>query len=336
MQLKEHVPLKDHTTFRLGGSALYYVDVTGKEDIVEVVSFAEKKDLPFFVLGGGSNTVFSDKGFQGVVLHMRTKGIVLEREDTTHVFVRVEAGEDWDTFVEYCIKQGWYGLENLSYIPGTVGATPVQNIGAYGVEVSRVIFEVTVYDIQKHEFVTMSATDCKFTYRTSIFKEEMNRYIIVSVLFRLEKVYTPIITYKDVVESLHGKEVTAEKMREIIIDIRKNKLPDWKILPTAGSFFKNPEVTKVEGERLQTLFSTMPLYPHNDGYKIPAGFLIEHVADMKGFRHKGVGVYEKHALVLVNLGDGTYQELMELVHEIQEKVKTKTGVNLVPEVNIID
>jgi UDP-N-acetylmuramate dehydrogenase len=335
MQIQEHTALKDKTTFRLGGEALYFCEAHTEEDVVEAVLFSHKKAVPVFPLGTGSNTIFSDTVYQGVVMHMCLRGVAVVREDTTHAYVKVSAGEDWDTFVAQAITCGWHGLENLSYIPGTVGASPVQNIGAYGMEVGRVIDSVRVYDTQEKKYVEMDREVCRFGYRTSIFKERSGRYIIVSVLFRLEKIYTPLLTYKDVADALTGKEVTPQMMRECIIAIRTEKLPNWHVLGTAGSFFKNPEVSKEEGEKLKIMFTGMPLYLSPVGYKIPAGYLIEHVIGMKGVRHKGVGVYEHHALVLVNYGEGTYQELCELVSIIKDTIYEKTHIIIEPEVQIV-
>ena len=335
MNVKEDVSLRDYTTFRLGGNALYFSEIEKKEDIEQAVSFVQKKALPLYVLGSGSNTIFSDIEYQGLVVHMNTKGIVLEKEDDRYVYVQVAGGEDWDAFVVYTLNKGWYGLENLSYIPGTVGAAPVQNIGAYGVEVKNYIIEVEVYDTAQNTFRMLSHEECQFAYRSSLFKTYSQKYIISSVTFRLEKVFRPILSYKDVEEALSEKQVTPEFMRETIIAIRSRKLPNWKETGTAGSFFKNPEVSKEVGDRLHVQYPNAPLYPQENGYKISAGYLIEYIAHMKGIRYKGVGVYDKHALVLVNYGDGTYGDLIELVSEIQEKVKSKTGIELVPEVNII-
>ncbi len=335
MQVQEHVPLKDHTTFRLGGEARYFIDCVDEQEVREAVLFAQEKELPLFVLGGGSNTVFTDKGFPGVVLRISIRGVQVIQGIGDEAIVLVCAGENWDEFVSQATEEGWYGLENLSLIPGTVGGAPVQNIGAYGTEVSTYIESVSVFDTKENKKKNFSNNDCHFAYRTSVFKEEQGRYIILSVIFRLKKIFTPNLSYKDVAQILEGKEVTPEIVRETIIAIRTRKLPDWKALGTAGSFFKNPEVTKEEVDTLLAKYPEVPVYPYGDRFKISAGYLIEHVAHMKGEKRGGVGVYDKHALVLVNYGEGTYEELQALVEGIQEKVKEKTGITLTPEVNVV-
>lgn len=335
MQIQENIQLKEHTTFRLGGPARYFIDCVDERDVTDAVLFAKENKLPIFILGGGSNTIFSEKGFPGAVLHIAIKGTQVLQGIHDEAIVVAGAGEDWDEFVEFALSEGLSGIENLSYIPGTVGAAPVQNIGAYGAEIGDFVEEITVFDIKEEVKKVFSNKECRFRYRTSIFKEEKERYIILSVTFRLKKVFEPNLSYKEVMQLLVDKDVTPELMRETIIAIRTRKLPDWKELPTAGSFFKNPEVTEKEKDVLVKKFPNIPAYPYGDYFKISAGYLIEHAANMKGKRMGGVGVYDKHALVLVNYGNGTYEELEELIKEIWQKVKKETGVSLEPEVNIV-
>ncbi|MDQ5962912.1 MAG: UDP-N-acetylmuramate dehydrogenase [Patescibacteria group bacterium] len=335
MKVQEHTSLKDHTTFRLGGEARYFIECIDEQEVKEAIMFAKEKDLPLFVLGGGSNTIFTDDGFPGVVLHIAICGVQVIQGIHDEAIVLVQAGEEWDGFIEQAMEEGFYGLENLSLIPGTVGGAPVQNIGAYGVEVSQFIEQVTVFDTKENSKKVFSNADCRFGYRTSVFKEEKERYIILSVMFRLQKVFSPNLSYKDIAKELDGKDVTPELLRETIIAIRTRKLPDWRKLGTAGSFFKNPELTKEEVGVLLAKYPEVPMYPHEDRFKVSAGYLIEHIAHMKGEKRGGVGVYDKHALVLVNYGEGTYDELEVLIKEIWYKVKKETGISLEPEVNIV-
>lgn len=335
MNIQENVPLKDHTTFRLGGPAQYFIQCVDEREVEEAVKFAKEKNLPIFILGGGSNTVFTDSGFKGVVIHISIRGMQIIQGIDDEAIVLVQAGEDWDEFVQFTLKENLHGLENLSYIPGTVGGAPVQNIGAYGVEVGTYVEEVKVFDVKEGKKKILKNSDCEFAYRTSVFKKEKDRYIILSVTFRLKKIFDPMLTYKDVVKELDGKEVTPEFLRNTIIAIRQRKLPDPKVLPTAGSFFKNPEVSKEKGNELREKFPEIVLYPYGEGYKVSAGYLIDKVAGMKGKKIGGIAVYEKHALVLVNGGNGTYEELEQMVSEIQGSVKEKAGIELEPEVNIV-
>jgi UDP-N-acetylmuramate dehydrogenase len=334
MQVQENIPLKDHTTFRLGGTGDFFTEVTSKEELLSAIAFSQEKSIPLFILGEGSNTIFSDGGFHGLVVRIKIMGSAVEKEEGDYAFVRVCAGENFDDFVMYTLTHRLYGLENLSHIPGTVGAAPVQNIGAYGVEVEKAIQEVECYDSVTGEFVTLSHDDCHFSYRNSVFKQDP-RYIIISVLFKLSKTFSPVIVYKDLQQKLEGQTVTPEHIREIIIATRNEKLPNWKILPTAGSFFKNPQVTQEKADELCKTYPELPVFKSDGGVKVSAGYLIDHVANMKGANRGDVGVYQKHALVLVNYGKGTFVDLQLLVKEIQEKVKEKTGLTLEPEVNVV-
>lgn len=335
MQIQEHVLLKNYTTFRIGGVARYFIECVDEQEVREAILFAKEKNLPVCVLGGGSNTVFSDDGFPGVVIRIAIRGFQILQGIHDEAIVLVQAGEDWDECISEAMNEGLHGLENLSLIPGTVGAAPVQNIGAYGVEVADFIEQVVAIDTKDGSKKTFNRDECRFGYRTSIFKEAKGRYIIVSVVLRLKKIFSPVLEYADIKKELDGKDITSEALRETIIATRTRKLPDWHSLPTAGSFFKNPELSKEEADVLTATFPDVPVYPYGEKFKASAGYLIEHVANMKGEKRGGVGVYDKHALVLVNYGNGTYDELITLVKEIQEKVKAGCGINLEPEVNVV-
>ncbi len=332
MTFAENILLKDFTTFRVGGPARFFCAVQNEKELVEAITFSKKEKIPFFILGGGSNILVSDEGFPGLVIKMEIKGMDFLGEKVT-----VSAGEDWDFFVDECVKRNLFGLENLSFIPGTVGAAPVQNIGAYGTEAKDVIDIVRVYDTKEERFIDFSNIDCHFAYRDSIFKKEGGRFIITSVVFILKAEGEVNILYRDLKEFFKEKEnPSLGEVRNAVIEIRKRKLPDVKEIGSAGSFFKNPILPVAQAYELKAKYPDLPLYPVNDELiKVSLAWILDHVCGYKGVRIGNVGTYKNQALVLVNEGDATAREVKKVAEKMMEEVKEKTGIEIEPEVQYI-
>lgn len=317
---------------RVGGVARYFFTITNEHDLSAALAFTQERNLPFFVLGGGSNTIIPDEGFSGVVAKMEMKGIRFEEEDENVVVAIAEAGEDWDGLVAATVERGLYGLENLSAIPGTVGAAPIQNIGAYGIEAADVIEWVEVFDPATMHTRRMTPRECAFGYRDSFFKtDEGKKLIVLRVAFRLSRDGKLFMEYDDVQKYFVDYDLTPNlaMLRRAIIAIRASKLPD---MHTAGSFFKNPIISKEQARALKERYPDAPCHSIDDGVKVSAAWLIEHVGGWKGYREGAVGVYEHHALVLINYGTGTSAELFSLAEKIVDSIKSKTGITLEQEV----
>lgn len=333
----ENYNLNPHNTFGVNAKSRYFFEFTEPEDLETFVQSNETwKDLPLFVLGGGSNVLFQ-KDFEGLILHPNIPGIFKVKEDRQNIWFEVGAGEIWDDFVKYCVDYGVGGIENLSLIPGSVGATPVQNIGAYGQEVGNVIELVKGYDLQQKAFLEFSAENCEFDYRNSLFKRELkHRFIITSVVFRLDKFPEFNLNYGQVEEKVNALgDVNLQNIRQAVIEIRSSKLPDVYELGNAGSFFKNPVVKIEVAEKIREKFPDVPVYAVNDEMvKLAAGWLIEN-AGWKGRREGYVGVHEKQALVLVNYGKATGKEIYDFSEQILDSVKEKFGIELEREVNCV-
>jgi len=323
---------------RVGGRARFFVSVRTEDDLVTALAYAQKEEVPFFVLGGGSNILVSDEGFPGIVIKNELFGTSF-REDGDDVFVTSAAGEDWDDLVRESAERSLSGIENLSFIPGTVGAAPVQNIGAYGAELKDVLESVRVFDTEAGAFRELSRDECRFSYRHSVFKED-KRFVIVSVTLRLSKKRALNLTYKDIQRvvserGLDAESITPLDVRALVISIRKQKLPHWEDTPTAGSFFKNPEIHTCDYEKLKETYPECPGFPTSDGrVKIPLGWLIERLG-LKGERVGGASVFEKHALVIVNDKNGTASDVKKLSEDIARKVEGATGIVIEPEVQFV-
>lgn len=334
--VKEQEPLAPYTTFKIGGPADFFASVTTQTELNDVLQWAHDKQLDIHVLGGGSNVVFADAGFRGVVVQLCLPGIkTVEKEDA--VFVSVGAGVEWDELVAYTTVHGWWGLENLSAIPGSVGAAPIQNIGAYGVEVGERIESVRVVSAADRTEQVLSAADCQFGYRDSIFKQTVGRDLIVTeVTFKLSKQPTPVTHYPDVAAALAGNATPAlSEIREAIVAIRAKKFPDLTKIGTAGSFFKNPIVSREQYEILKASYPNIPGHVVDEGVKLSAAWLIDTVASARGARAGDVGTHQHHALVFVNHAYATAAALDVFAHEIADTIKNKTGVTLEREVNFI-
>lgn len=329
--------LKKHHTFGTEATAKYYFEFTETEDLAGFL--ATNKDWPgwhLLILGEGSNLLFVND-FQGLIINPNIPGVRIVHEDRNNIWLEVGAGVVWDDLVEYAVFNNWGGIENLSLIPGKVGAAAVQNIGAYGMEIQRRIESVTGFDLESQTEYTMDVSDCQYTYRDSIFKNKLkNSFIITSVSFKLDKFPEFILNYGDLKsETEKLGAVNLRNIRKAVIGIRESKLPDPKVYGNAGSFFKNPIIKTSLADELLAKYPSMPHYPAPDGQtKLAAGWLIDQCG-WKGFRRGDAGVHEKQALVLVNYGNATGKEIFELSEEIKQSVQDKFGVELEREVNVI-
>jgi len=338
MVVQECVSLKHFNTFGIDAQARYYARIDDVSQLRNFLLSPEFQSFPQLILGGGSNVLLREN-FGGIVLHMAIEDIVVLREDYQHVWLKVGAGINWHQLVLHCIRQGYAGLENLSLIPGTVGAAPVHNIGAYGVALSDVIEFLEAIEVRSGQVHTFQKKDCAFGYRDSIFKNSLQgRYIITSVCFRLYKQPRLQITYDEIKATLKKMDVqklSIQAISDVVIYLRKKKLPDPARLGNAGSFFKNPIITREQFIRLQNMYSNMPGYAQTRGQvKVSAAWLIEQCG-WKGWFNGRVGVYSKHALVLVNYGAGTGQDIYQLMLAIQQSVKDRFSIELTPEVQVV-
>lgn len=337
IRFSENHSLKHHNTFGVDTTAKFFFEFTEPEDLTVFLNSNDTwKEEPILVIGEGSNLLFTTN-FEGLVIHPNLPGMGIVKEDRQNIWVEVGAGETWDEFVQFAVENELGGIENLSLIPGSVGAAPVQNIGAYGQEVGNVIERVKGYSLDLNLPVEYTASDCNFGYRNSIFKSRLkNSFIITSVVFKLEKFPEFVLNYGALEETVKAKgEVNLQNVRNSVIEIRQSKLPDVADLPNAGSFFKNPIVETELAEKLKVEFPTLPVYPTVDGFaKLAAGWLIEK-AGWKGTRKGDVGVHEKQALVLVNYGKASGKEIFDFSEEIKQSVLRKFGVELEREVNCV-
>lgn len=337
MKIEKNISLKPFQTFGCNVQAKYFTHIKKVEEVPALIEWSKANETPMLVIGGGSNILFT-KDADFLVARMEIMGIKKTEETATEVKLQVGAGENWHHFVNYCLQKSWGGIENLSLIPGTVGACPIQNIGAYGVEVKEVIDSIRAYDTLSENWVTLKNTACQFEYRDSIFKKEKGRYIITEVTFTLQKQPKFRTDYGAIRDALHEKgikQLSLQAISNAIVQIRTDKLPNIKKLGNTGSFFKNPSISKVLMEGIKEKFPLIVAYPITDTiYKIAAGWLIE-ACGWKGVRKGNVGCYEKQALVLVNYGDATGEEIFNFSEEIIQSVYKKFGILLEREVNII-
>jgi UDP-N-acetylmuramate dehydrogenase len=335
--LQQAVQLAPLTTLGIGGEAKYLCTADTVEDVRACVHYAAVQQVPWFVLGGGSNILVSDQGFAGVVIKMSIPGIVTEQITDTTVTVKVGAGVDFDTLIEHTVTAGWWGLENLSAIPGTVGATPVQNVGAYGVEVANCISVVEVYDSVADELRYFTNEECGFGYRTSRFKSEPGRYVITAVTFTLSRHPAPQCEYPDLVRHMAGISSPSQRaIRTAIQTIRAEKFPDWHVVGTAGSFFKNPIVGSARARLLRSQYPELPSYFVGEGnVKFPLGYILDKICQCKGYRRGRVSLYEKQALVLVAERGATAREVEDFAAEIAHIVFSKTGIRIEREVTSV-
>lgn len=336
MKISPIFSLKAFNTFGIDAKTDYFIEYDSVEDLQELLKLDLVKSNRMLVIGGGSNLLFLND-FKGVVIHSAINSIKPVSEDTKHIYLEAGSGVVWDELVAYVVEHGWGGVENLSLIPGEVGAAAVQNIGAYGVEVKDVILSVSTLEIETGLVRIFTIDECKYGYRDSIFKSELKgKYIITSVLFRFERQPVYNLSYQHLEEEvLKNGEIDLPTIRNTIIAIRESKLPDPKITGNAGSFFMNPVISKARFNLLLDKFPSIPHYFVSDTEeKVPAGWLIEQCG-WKGKQLGNAAVHDKQALVLVNTGNATGAEIVYLAGQIQISVKEKFGIDLKPEVNYI-
>lgn len=330
MEIRENVILAPYTTFRIGGPARYFCEVASTDDLNKALQFSKQNDLRFFVLGSGSNILFSDQGFNGLVIKMGIKGLEFNGE-----LLSIGAGEDWDGAVAAAVERNLGGIENLSLIPGTAGAAVYQNIGAYGVELKDVLENVEILDMNSGEIKSLTNAECKFGYRDSVFKN-IDGLIILNINLRLSKDPASNIKYPDLAVLFSGKNPTLSETREAVVKIRRNKLPYPDEIGNAGSFFKNPIVTSEHYDGLKMRHTDLKGFKLENGtIKLLAAQLIEKCG-WKGKTCGNVGVSDKHSLVLVNYGKGTAEEVLGLAKKIKKVVRAQFSVDLEPEVEVFE
>lgn len=346
ISIEENVELAKLTTMKIGGRAKYFTKIESVEQLIPAFEWISEHGLPYLIISGGSNTIFDDGIFNGLVMMIDIKGFEVVEQNQDASTIKVGAGEDWDGLVAKTVNMGLTGMEALSGIPGKTGATPYQNIGAYGQEVKDTIVAVEVFDTTDNQIKLLTNQECQFGYRDSIFKSsQKNRYIITAVNFKLSKKPAIMPNYKDVqkyFEKAGTSSPTVSQIREAVLEIRKNKFVDPSFMPNSGSFFKNPEVSRATAEMLMGKFPEVKPYPQdnkifpleNGNYKIAAGWLIQELG-FKGRDFGSVRVDPNHALVLENKDSATQKDLLKLVGEIQRQAKEKYDIDLEPEPVIV-
>jgi UDP-N-acetylmuramate dehydrogenase len=345
--IRENTPLAPFTTLKIGGAARFFAEARSEDDLLDALSFAERRQLPIFILGGGSNLLIADEGFPGLVVRVALEGVAW-RNEGEKVLVRAGAGEDWDELVRQCVERDLAGVECLSGIPGSVGGAPVQNVGAYGQEVSETIISVRVFDRLARQFVELNEAECQFSYRASLFNTTIrDRYVVLAVTYALNPHGDPALRYPDVKNffaSAAGKP-SLHEVRDAVRTIRARKAmlisPDDPDCRSAGSFFKNPVVTLETFARIEAAAKEQglirdderaPSFPASEGkVKIPAAWLIERAGFQKGCSRGRVGISSKHTLAIINRGGATAREVIKLAREIQERVSERFGVPLIQE-----
>ncbi len=351
--VEENYPLSQATTFKIGGPARYFLAVADPENLPEIFTILKANNLPYFILGRGANVLASDRGFAGAVLHLISQNWQISAETDLEVFLRVDAGLRWDDLVKICVDHQWWGIENMSFVPGTVGGIVAVSAACYGQQASDLVVRVRAWDIVEEKFVELTPAECNFQYRSSIFNQaEVSRYVITAVDFRLKKEAKPEINYPDVVEYFKNKKIdepTIGQVREALYFIRSNKLPDYHQIGSAGSYFKNVYFTaaelpallarveenfgadwRAETEKICNKFSS------NGIGKIPSGFILDKLLNLGGKQMGGARVYEKQTLIIINAtGAATAADVIMLVSYIKQQVRDKLGIQLEEEVRYL-
>ncbi|MCX6173588.1 MAG: UDP-N-acetylmuramate dehydrogenase [Ignavibacteriales bacterium] len=338
LKIQENKSLKSYNTFGVNVKANYFMSVESEKEILEILQSKRFNSMNKLILGSGSNILFT-KNYDGLVIHYVEKGIRVVEENEKYVIIESSAGEIWNDLVSYCVENKYYGIENLSLIPGTVGAAPIQNIGAYGVEIKDVFVSLEGINLESGEKKIYKKNECKFDYRDSIFKRELKgKFIITKVILKLQKEKQFNLNYRslnDYLGKANKEKLTIRRVRETINKIRMSKLPDPQRFGNAGSFFKNPEVNEEKFLELKRDFEETVFFKlDKNKYKLPAGFLIEKCG-YKGKRIGDVATYNRQALVIINMGSATGEQIKTFSQEIQKAVFDKFGIELIPEVNIL-
>lgn len=339
VKLIRDVSLSPLSTMNIGGKAFAVAEIKSKEDIVELIKLSKSQKKPLVIIGEGSNTIFNDKKLPIILGIMSATGISIVRESSKNCTLKIESGTHWDDVVEYAVINNLSGIEAMSAIPGSAGATPVQNVGAYGQEIKDTLKEVEVFDTEKKSWKTLTKDACKLSYRNSIFKKSPGKFIISSITITLNKGKLKIPNYPNLIAYLKNHDIENPTLRDIrnaVIDIRSNKLPDPAEIPNCGSFFKNPIISSKEIKRLEKEYPDIPTFKTETGkFKIPAGWLIEN-AGLKGKDFGEFEVYKNNALVLTNKGNGSYKKLRRVIKIIIDSVYKKFGVTIDPEPNFVE
>lgn len=339
MQIQENVPLAPLTTFGIGGDARYLVPAQDIKEMIEALSFAKKEGLSVLLLGGGSNMLMPDAGWQGLVIKIEIKGVEIE-EDTREASEKIliaGAGERWDGLVERAVEENLWGLENLSGIPGTVGGAVVQNIGAYGAALSQTCLWVEVLDTETGAIKKMSNAECAFEYRDSFFKHDAGRHVMLRAAFALSTTPKVNISYKDLAARFNDSSLSLNAIRDAVLLIRKGKFPDLSVEGTAGSFFKNPILSSAEAKLLKEKYPEMPLFdmPETAGVKVPLAWLLDKVLSLKGTSVGGARLFEKQPLVIAAQKNTSSNDVRALAQKIKKEVKEKLQIDIEEEVKII-
>ena len=332
MDIHTNIPLKNYTTMKIGGNARFLTEVHSPDEVAKVYRNAKVQKLPVFILGGGSNVVAKDEGFNGIIIRMRITGFEVIADDSNSTTIRIGAGENWDSVVKRTVDMRLGGIEAMSAIPGTAGATPIQNVGAYGQEIADTLQSLEAYDNQTDTFVTLQRADCGFAYRDSIFRNQSSgRYVITSITLKLSKNLPQPPFYDSLQKYLdkHGIKIyTVDVIRDSVVKIRAEVLPDPNILPNCGSFFKNAVVEKWQLDDLRKISPDIPIHELGDGrYKISTGWLIENVG-LKGDLIHGIRIYDKNAIILVNESAKSYSDLANARDQIIGKVRDKFRIQI--------
>jgi len=332
MDIHTNIPLKNYITMKIGGNARFMTEARTPDEVAAVYRNAKPQNLPVFIIGGGSNVIAKDEGFAGIIVRMRIPGFQIVADDINSTTIQIGAGEEWDSVVKRSVDMRLSGIEAMSAIPGTAGATPIQNVGAYGQEIADTLQSVQAYDSREDKFVTLTNDDCRFAYRQSIFRDEsVGRYVITSINLKLSKNLPTPPFYDALQKYLDENNIqifTQEIIRNAVIAIRNTKLPDPRTLPNTGSFFKNAIVENWQLDALRAINPDIPLFEMGDGrYKVPAGWLIEQ-AGLKGQLLHGIRVYDKNALVLVNESATSYNDLLAARDEIIGQVRDKFRIQI--------
>lgn len=339
LEIKKNHDLSQYLTMKIGNKARFFAVIKSREDLFEAIKFAKEKKINIFILGGGSNTIIVKK-LNCLVLKNEIKGLGIKKENSKEVLLEVFSGESWMKLVNFSVDNNFYGLENLASIYGTVGAAPIQNIGAYGVEFCQSFYSLLAIDLKTGRERTFNNKDCRFAYRNSVFKGKYkDRYFIYSLLIKLKKDSSLNLEYGALAEELEKTGIKKAKPKDVAVlvnKIRASKLPNPSVLPNSGSFFKNPEINKAKLEEVRKKYPSVPFFPTEKKtvFKIPAAWLIDQ-SGLKGKKFYNVGMYEKQALILVNYGGAKGSDIVRMSNKVKKIVKDKFAIDLEEEVNVI-